>query len=83
MRFGVSQRRLWVNRLPPRGEVFDPALERASVDRMLGALLERSDAIIAAHGGAVALLVNPLGEPREMVLEHGVLSRGLDPSPIS
>jgi hypothetical protein len=73
VRFGVSQGRLWVDRVTPVEAAFDPTLERASADKLLATLLDESEEIVAAHGGAVGLLVDSRRTPREIPLVHGAL----------
>ncbi len=79
VRFGVSDGRLWVQREVHAEDVFDPALERASADKLLGALLEEAQETVAAHGGAAGLLVDSRGAPREIPFVHGNLALGLRP----
>lgn len=78
LRFGVSQQRLWVDRLPPTADIIDPAQEQASADKLLRHLIQASEEELYAHGGTVGLLVDANGEPRQMPFEHGVLRLGLN-----
>ncbi len=78
LRFGVSQHRLWVDRLPPAAEVVDPAQEQESADKLLRYLIQASEEELDAHGGTVGLLVDKNGKPRQMPFEHGVLRLGLN-----
>ncbi|WP_105968431.1 hypothetical protein [Streptomyces geranii] len=78
LRYGVSGRRLWLDRLPPQGPTTDPRREQATADQILQNLVAASPDVLAAHGGAVGLLVLPAGTPRHMPLKHGVLSLGAE-----
>ena len=77
VRFGVSQRRLWVERLPPIADVVEPVHEQAFADKLLRNLIQATEEELAAHGGTTGLLVDANGQLRQMPFEHGLLRLGV------
>jgi len=76
LRYGVAQQRLWIDRLPAINDPKDPSLERASADKILTRLIDTSDEVLAAHGGASGLLARKTGAPRFIPFQHGVMQLG-------
>ncbi|MFE1596941.1 hypothetical protein [Nocardia sp. NPDC058705] len=70
LRFGVTGNRLLVRSELGGGPVLDMTRSKVSVDKVLQNLIGMPEDELAAQGGAVGLLVDKNGDPREMVFEH-------------
>ncbi len=73
LRYGVSERRLWVDRLARVRDAIDPEQEQESADKLLRHLIQASEEELTAQGGTAGLLVDANGEPRRIPFIHGVL----------
>jgi hypothetical protein len=76
LRYGVAEQRLWIDRLPVINDPTDPSMERASADKILTNLIDSTDEVLAAHGGASGLLARKNGTPRFIPFQHGVMQLG-------
>jgi hypothetical protein len=76
LRYGVAEQRLWIDRLPAINDPMDLNLERASADKILTRLIDTSDEVLAAHGGASGLLASKTGTPRFIPFQHGLMRLG-------
>ena len=62
--------------MPSTDDPTDPSLESASADKILTSLIDTSDQVLAAHGGAGGLLASETGTPRFIPFEHGLMQLG-------
>ena len=72
MKYGISEKRLWIARSTPIEQV--PRVlknDAPSADEVLASLLDESEEMVAAKGGALGLLRVREGYPTYFPFRHG------------